>query len=301
MPRNAPSIWISCRGYPLLLMLLAVATAGVSGCGSTPEQVITRPVSPVSPLPTETWLPGKVVWADLVTADLESAVEFYSFVFGWKFVISDTGDYAEASYHGRMVGSIARFARGDGGSEDARWLISISVADVDTAAAEVTRQGGEVLIGPENLPNRGRYALIKDAQGAMCMLLKSTGGDPEDRAATENEWQWAELWTRDLDRAAAFYGSVAGYRSRTVIDRQGDQHLVLGQGGEGRAGIAKLLWEEVEPNWVPYLLVASVADTLAAVEEYGGSVVYVPADNSTVALVADPTGGVFAIQEQEVR
>jgi len=200
-----------------------------------------------------------------------------------------------------MVGSIARFAEGDAGSEDARWLISISVRNVDVAAAEVTRQGGEVLIAPEDLPNRGRYALIKDAQGAMSMLLKSTGGDPVDRVATENEWLWAELWTWDLDRAAAFYGSVAGYRSRTVIDLKGEQHLVLGQGGEGRAGIVKSLWKEVEPNWVPYLLVSSVADVLAAVEEYGGSVVFVPADNSTVALVADPTGGVFAIQEQEVR
>ena len=78
-------------------------------------------------MPTEIWLPGKVVWADLVTSDLESAVEFYSLVFGWKFVISETGDYAEGSYQGRMVGSIARFAEGDAGSEDARWLISISV------------------------------------------------------------------------------------------------------------------------------------------------------------------------------
>jgi predicted enzyme related to lactoylglutathione lyase len=295
-------------GRVLLVLLVAVAVSAV-GCGSSPEPEYetSRPVCPVSPLPTEVWLPGKVVWVDLVTADLGDAIEFYSAVFGWKFVISKDGGFAEGSYYGELVGSIVELEEVDSG--DARWLISISVLDVDAAAAEVERQGGEVLVGPKDLPNRGRYALIRDTQGAMCMLLRSTGGDPADEPADESgvhlgadhKWLWAELWTRDTDQAAAFYGSVVGYRSKTVTDQRGEPHLVLGQGGKIRAGMVKLHWEEVDPNWVPYLQVSDIGMVLAAVEEHGGSVVFVPKHNKFAALIADPTGGVLAIQQREVR
>ena len=309
MPIAVHSISRIGRRCSVSLIVLAVVAATAGGCGtaSAPEYEASRPVCPVAPLPTEVWLPGKVVWVDLVTADLGDAIEFYSAVFGWKFVISREGGFAEGSYYGELVGSIVELEEVESG--EARWLISISVLDVDAAAAEAELQGGEVIVGPKDLPNRGRYALIRDTQGAMCMLLRSTGGDPADEpadedgvhAGAEHKWLWAELWTRDTDRAAAFYGSVVGYRSKSVVDKQGEPHLVLGQGGKIRAGMVKLHWEEVDPNWVPYLQVSDIERVLAAVEEHGGRVVFVPEGNKSAALIADPTGGVLAIQQREVR
>ena len=52
------------------LLILVVVAAGGCGTPSAPEYETSRPVCPVAPLPTEVWLPGKVVWVDLVTADL---------------------------------------------------------------------------------------------------------------------------------------------------------------------------------------------------------------------------------------
>ena len=133
------------------------------------------------------------------------------------------------------------------------------------------------------------------------MILRATGGDPRDEAPTLHHWMWAELFTKDPDRAAAFYGSVVGYRSRTVVDRDGERFLVLGQGGKARATVVKIPWPGVEPNWVPYLYVRDVVGTLRKVDEHGGEVVYVPGDDPSFALVADPHGAVFAVQEKEVR
>ncbi len=289
------------RCLPVLLMLAALFVAGCEGTpGEQPDLNITRPVSPVSPLPTETWRPGMVVWADLVTPDLAGAVEFYSAVFDWRFVISEDQDYAEASYLGEMVGSFALYHDDAEGSDEGRWLISISVSNVDAAAAEVVRRGGEIIVAPEDLPNRGRYTLIRDAEGALCMLLRAKGGDPAEQAPSRHNWMWAELFSRNPGQAAAFYGAVVGYRSRQVVDKDGAKYLVLGLGGKARAGVVALPWEGVDPNWVPCLLVADVIETLRKVQDHGGSVVFAAGGDPEYALVADQNGAVFAIQEREM-
>ena len=288
------------------LLILVLAAAGVlTGCqappGKQPDLDITRAVSPVSSLPTETWHPGMMIWMDLVTPDVGSAIEFYSAVFDWRFVLSEDRDYAEASYHGNMLGSVALYRGDEADGDDGRWLVSISARDVDAAAKEVTRLGGEVLVPPQDLANRGRYTLVRDAEGAMCMFLHAKGGDPGEVAPVVNNWMWAELWSRDPDRAAAFYGSVVGYRSRTVVDRDGESHLVLGSGGKARAGVVKLPWSDVKPNWVPYLLVDDVEKVLALVTKHGGSVVFAERTEPTTALIADRQGAVFGIQERKVK
>jgi predicted enzyme related to lactoylglutathione lyase len=284
------------------LVVAVLGSLGLAGCkappGKQPDLDITRPISPVAPLPTETWRPGMIVWLDLVTPDLESAIEFYSEVFGWRFVLSEHRDYAEVSHEGVMLGSCALYS-GDG--DVGRWLISISAKDVDGAAAEVARRGGEVLVPPEDVQNRGRYTLVRDAEGAMCMLLHATGGDPAERPPALNQWMWAELWSRDPDRAAAFYGAVVGYRSRPVVDREGESRLVMGRGGKARAGVVRLPWPEVQPNWVPYLLVDDVPRVLDLVREHGGSVVLAGESDPKAALVADREGAVFGIQEREAK
>jgi predicted enzyme related to lactoylglutathione lyase len=285
------------------MVLLALAAVALAGCEATPGEQpdlnITRPVSPVSSLPTESWRPGMVVWADLVTPDLAEAIEFYSAVFGWGFVVSEDEDYAEASYHGRLVGSFVLYRDDEAGRDDGRWLISISVQDVDAAAAAAAARGGKILVPPEDLPNRGRYTLIRDAEGALCMLLHATGGDPREEAPSVNRWMWAELFSHRPEQAAAFYESVVGYRSGMLVDRDGASHRVLGKGGKARASVVELPWEGVDPSWVPGLLVSDVIETLRKVQEHGGSVVFAAGADPAYAIVADPGGGVFSVQERE--
>ena len=71
-----------------------------------------------------------------------------------------------------------------------------------------------------------------------------------------------------------------------------------------RASVVKKTWADVSPNWLPYLLVEDVNETLKSIEKHGGSVVLYTANdssNANVAIVADPTGGVFALHQQELR
>jgi predicted enzyme related to lactoylglutathione lyase len=237
----------------------------------------------------------------LVTNDVSRAASFYREVFGWEITFSSEGGFAEASYQGQPVAAIAAY-EDDAPDDEARWLISISVPDVDATSTTVLKHGGKVLEGPVDLPDRGRYVLVNDPAGAMLMFLQASGGDPVDEQPTPNNWLWAELWTDDPDSAASFYKVVVGYKSKTVSDTDGSDVMILGMQGIARASVVKTPWEDVEPNWLPYLLVDDIDKTLKSVEKHGGSIVLYTANdanNADVAIVADPTGGVFALQQKE--
>jgi predicted enzyme related to lactoylglutathione lyase len=258
--------------------------------------------SPISEPPGGTINPGAVVWADLVTSDVETAVDFYSGVFGWDIRRSADPNYVEMMHNGKVICAVARFDDEDVAPGNARWLVSISVTDVDETAGKVEQHGGGVLEAPEDFPDRGRFAVISDSQGALLMLLRASGGDPGSGEAVVGAWGWAELWTRDVADAARFYEAVFGYRAISARGDDARRPVVLTSQGRPRATIIAIPWDDVEPNWLPYAPVADARQTLQQAIEAGGTVLLtsddVEDDDGTfAAIVADPTGGVFAIQQ----
>jgi predicted enzyme related to lactoylglutathione lyase len=233
-----------------------------------------------------------------VTTDPEKAAAFYAAVFGWQAKQFVDDNYIELLHDGQAVCAVVRFEEGEAQDGDARWLVSISVDDVDAATNRAANNGGAVLKPATDLPDRGRYSVISDSQGAVLMLLRATGGDPVDDSPTLNEWAWAELWTDDREGAIAFYSALAGYDALRVPDTDGDERVVLGTEGKARATIVTLPWDDVEPNWLPYVPVADAAATLQEITAAGGAVLVQSADVDA-AIVMDPTGGVFAIQQED--
>lgn len=237
---------------------------------------------------------------DLLTPDVRRAAGFYSAVFGWEFEFSPGGDYAYGTLNGEPVASIVDLEDAIEGAEGL-WLPSIAVRDVKTAVNAVYANGGSVLEGPEDLPGRGRYALVEDPSGAAFMVLRTETGDPQ-RAAVAGRWVWDELWTNDVDAAVTFYQTVFDYRSVAFTDGAGGVHRVMGRDRTPLAGVVKLPLPEVEPTWLAYLEVGDVDASARQVLKAGGAVLVPPGRgglNEDIAIVADPTGGVFALQQKE--
>lgn len=260
--------------------------------------------SPITPEALSPVVPGEIVWADLVTTDVEAAVAFYSSVFGWDRRDSGDPNYVELARGDELVCAIAAFEDDDVPPGGARWLVSVSVADVDEAVNKVVKFGGSVLEAPYDLPDRGRLAVVTDSQGAVLMLLRAAGGDPIRSQVTPGVWAWAELWTRDIEKAVAFYEKAIGYRAVRDEDGGGQPPVVLATQDRPRATVVEIPWEYVEPNWLPYVLITNGRETLKDILDAGGSVLFtsddVAEDTGTfAAIVSDPTGGVFAIQELE--
>jgi predicted enzyme related to lactoylglutathione lyase len=257
-------------------------------------------VSSISAAPSNQIHNGKLVWVDLVTTDPQKAVDFYSTVFYWQPQYFTDKNYIELIHNGHVISSVVRYDDEEAEEGDARWLVSISVPDVDAAAQNAVESGGAILEAATDLPDRGRYSVISDSQGAILMLLRATGGDPVGGTQLLNEWAWAELWTNDTEAAVDFYHALAGYDAVRVPDANGAERILLGTDGKVRATVVALPWDDVEPNWLPYIPVASVTDTLHRIVAAGGTVLEKTGGSdeaAAVAIVMGPTGGVFAIQE----
>ena len=256
---------------------------------------------PLTTVPGNPRLPGKFVWADLVTDDVAAARTFYAGLFGWTF--RDVGDYAIAANDERPVCGMFQRPRPPG-RPDARprWFGYISVANVGRAERAVTRAGGRVVAAARKFPERGEQAILTDPEGAVFGVIKSSSGDPEDFLAEPGDWIWAQLLCRDASKAGEFYRDIAGYEvvENTTSGRLSD--LVLSSKGFARATVRAIpaANREVSSGWLPFVRVKSVTESVALAKTLGGKAVLEPrADRAEgrVAVVADPTGAAIGLLE----
>lgn len=263
---------------------LALLCLGLAACASSP----TRWIPPVTPEPTEVTLPGKFVWIDLVTQDVDAAKRFYGDLFGWTF--RDGERYSQVIHQGRAIAGVVPALDPEQGSE---WVGNLSVVNVDEAARAFGAAGGLVEIGPVDAPDRGRMALVSDREGALLLLVRSSQGDPPDEEATLGSWLWRELWTHDVSAAVDFYSApaIGDYQTRTV-DLEGLPYRVLLDGDVPRAGVVEAP-PEVNPLWLPYLRVDEIDPVAKKAKSLGARIVM---QHEQSAILVDPTGAPFAIQ-----
>lgn len=275
-----------------LMLCLAMVTACVG------PQVI---VPGVTPNPTGTYHVGKFVWFDLLTNDVSGTKRFYGELFNWEFEAdpSDDADYATIKKNGTPIGSVIYLKRLDEKVSESRWLSYLSVPDVDRAAELIRHGQGVILKEPMDLPDRGRIAVVRDPQGAILALIRAKDGDPPDVDLEVGKWMWNELWTTDVDAAITFYKTLVGLKPETIDISMGDTYHQLKQAESIRAGVVLIPWEDVNPNWLPYVAVSDLSATIANAKALGGKVLIEPDDTTSddsVAVIADPSGAALAIQ-----
>ena len=284
------------------LALFAAGAAWLSGCASGAPQPDNSAgtLPPITSPKTDYVRQGKFVWHDLVTPNLESSKRFYGQLFGWSFRTGPDGVYTRIVSRGRDIGGMFDMAKVAAAREQAQWFSSVSVRDVDATVAAFEDHGARVLTPPRDLPDRGRYAVVEDAQGAEVVLLRSTSGDPADGLEFRpGDFLWTELWTRDALEAAEHYGEVFGYAA-DLVEGVRPYYVLKGVNNRPRAGIGQLPADaDVEPAWLPYIAVRSAEDAAARVETLGGRVVISPDETrgESAAVFVDPTGAAFAVQE----
>lgn len=239
--------------------------------------------------------PGKIVWRDLLTSDVDKAGRFYEQLLGWKMEPLSDG-YHLIRFEGRLIGGIARK---DDAETTAQWIPFMSVADVDRAIGTVEASGSKVYLAPINLPRRGRLALVADPQGAAFGVMNSEGGDPAEHEAPIGDWLWNEIWLEDPDAVLPFYREIAGLTPETR-DFDGNSYRFLQSDGVPRAGLVKKPDPNVRDTWVNYVRVADPSAIAERAKALGGTVLMAPRPDvhrGTVAIIADPTGGALLVQK----
>ncbi|WP_406290065.1 VOC family protein [Embleya sp. NBC_00896] len=120
---------------------------------------------------------GALCWVELYTPDRVAATGFYHSVFGWNYqdLPSPAGTYSLA-YPGedvdRMHGGVMTV---DPGETAPQWQVYFGVDDCDTSFAKAIELGATALMGPEDVPNAGRLAMLTDPFGARFAIIK---GEP---------------------------------------------------------------------------------------------------------------------------
>ena len=122
--------------------------------------------------------PGALVWNELGTNDTQKAGTFYSNLFSWDlepfqgalpYTIFKNGD--------RGVGGMYQITP-EMGPLPPHWLVYFAVENCDATVQKATDLGGSVMKPAEDIPQVGRFAILRDPASAVFAVLK-----PEPRQA----------------------------------------------------------------------------------------------------------------------
>lgn len=116
---------------------------------------------------------GALSWGELMTSDPDAAIAFYSQLFGWEVeeMSNAAMRYTVVKAGGEAIGGIMKTPEQAQGLPPT-WFNYVTVKDIDAIAARTTELGGRVMMGPQEIPGVGRFAVIQDPQGAVINAIQ---------------------------------------------------------------------------------------------------------------------------------
>jgi predicted enzyme related to lactoylglutathione lyase len=246
--------------------------------------------------------PGTFCWVELATADLEAARAFYPPLLGWQLEddpISSDEPYLRATVGGRPVAAMFNPPSQRGGP--ASWASYVSVEDADATAARAKDLGGRVVMGPFDVRDAARIAVIQDPQGAVLGLWqpRETAGAGlvnDVGALTLNQ-----LNTSDPAAARSFYTGLFGWSFETVMEEPA--YWGIQNDGALNGGMMPIPdGSPASPHWLAYFTSGDLEESARRIAENGGRVI-IPATSipsGRFLMAADPQGAAFALFEGEV-
>jgi len=247
--------------------------------------------------------PNTFCWPELMTTDSAAAKRFYEKLLGWKYTEDEVGEgqvYIMAHVHEKNVGAMYQInAEQRKQGIPPNWLQYISVAKLEDTVDKAKARGARVMMGPMDVLDIGRMAVITDPQGATLALwqpIKHIGVQLSGDVGTPC---WNELYTRDLDGSGAFYTNVFGWSSETS-NMGGTDYTMFSIEGRPVAGMLEIKpeWGEIPPMWMVYFNVTNCDAAAKTVTSNGGQIFAPPADipgMGRFAVISDPQGASLGI------
>lgn len=129
-----------------------------------------------SPQPMGSFLYGEPVslcWNELVSTNVDLAQRFYTEVFGWKAELQNMPGMKYVIFKNgeTSVGGLMEQPKDMKGAPSV-WACYFAVEDTDVTTASANKLGCQTLLPPTDIPNVGRFAWLKDPQGAVFAVIK---------------------------------------------------------------------------------------------------------------------------------
>jgi uncharacterized protein len=107
-------------------------------------------------------------WTELATRDPEKAKAFYGGLFGWSWKPSGSAaaEYFEILRENEPIGGLLPMGGKGWDNVPAHWMPYFMVPDCDAAVSKAGALGGGATVPAADIPNVGRFAVLRDDQGA---------------------------------------------------------------------------------------------------------------------------------------
>jgi predicted enzyme related to lactoylglutathione lyase len=113
---------------------------------------------------------GALCWNELYTRDVVRSEAFYIGLFGWR-PQGDAGGYVEWHAGERAVGGMIAI-QPEWGPMPPHWLPYFMVDDVDATVSRAGQLKGGTMMPARDIEHVGRFAILKDPQGAHFAIIK---------------------------------------------------------------------------------------------------------------------------------
>jgi len=114
--------------------------------------------------------------------------------------------------------------------------------------------------------------------------------------------EWRDLTVEDATSIRDFYQSVVGWTHTPISMGDYDDYAMVTANGDTIAGIchAKGSNAEIPPQWLMYITVADLDESLAQSQALGGKVISGPRDigSDRYCIIADPAGATVALYQK---
>ena len=180
------------------------------------------------------------------------------------------------------------------------WSTYIATDDADLVAGRVERAGGQVVVPPFEVFDRGRMAVFSDPAGASFSVWQPMAMPGGEVFNTPGAMAWNELVTPDPEGAKVFYELVFGWQPDDQV--VGDMTYTGWRlGAQIVAGMMPPLGDgfpdDLPAYWTVYFAVADADAAAARAAALGGSILVPPRDIPTgrFAALRDPQGALFSV------
>lgn len=239
----------------------------------------------------------KFCWHGIITTNVERAKAFYPEVLGWQVMTAMMGE-SEATMF--AAGGVPRLHVSEPHMPGmpSHWENYLRVTDVDATTRAAEANGGKILVPPMDIPP-GRFSAVASPSGAVLHLFHEADAErSQNPPAGTGSIHWTELHSTNLDADLAWLKSTLGVKVETMpMDGGGTYYILNGDNGPLGGAMAGM-----NPNapayWLTWVEVDNADDALDRVKRHGGTamtpVMEMP-NIGRMAVVADPTGGVFGV------
>ncbi|MEM7233352.1 MAG: VOC family protein [Planctomycetota bacterium] len=235
---------------------------------------------------------GHFVWHTIASPARDATTEFFKSVFGWvswELEIVGVGHYRVLRNGDRDVAGAVEVDE-DG---PASWISYVTVDDVDEAVKRGNELGGQTMIPAVSVPMMGRYAILSAPDGSVIapvnLSTEAMTPPPIGQPPRTHAFCWADLESRDPEKAAPFYASLFGWdfdESNGLFENRGEAVASLSN-GSGETSL-----------WRAFVTVENLAESSERIASADGQVergTSAGALGDDAAIAVEPSGLSFGI------